>query len=190
MSNEAPTVALPPLPAMSVRFEVVVLPWLDAAWNLARWLARNDIDAQDVVQEAMLRALRYFDTFRGGDARVWLLAIVRNTYFTLRSKTLPEHFTEPLDEGTHPLIDEQGSPEALALLAIDVGSLRAAIERLPPPWREAIVLRELEECSYKEIAAITGQKIGTVMSRLARARERLKFELIHTAGEARRHDLR
>ena len=97
---------------------------------------------------------------------------------------------EPLDEDVHPLADEQASPEALTLLAVDVGSLRAALERLPPPWREAIVLRELEECSYKEIAAITGQKIGTVMSRLARARERLKLELTHRSGEVRRHDLR
>jgi len=190
MSVDAPAASPPPQPAIGARFEAQVLPWLDAAWNLARWLARDDADAQDVVQEAMLRALRYFDSFHGGDARVWLLAIVRNTFFTLRSKTLPEHLVEPLDEDSHPLVDEQASPEALTLLAVDVGSLRAALERLPPPWREAIVLRELEECSYKEIAAITGQKIGTVMSRLARARERLKLELTHRSGEARRHDLR
>src|SRR6185312_4122402 len=144
MPIEAPAASPPPQPATGARFEAQVLPWLDAAWNLARWLARDDADAQDVVQEAMLRALRYFDSFHGGDARVWLLAIVRNTYFTLRSKTLPEHLTESLDEDTHPLVDEQATPEALALLAVDVGSLRAALERLPPPWREAIVLRELE----------------------------------------------
>ena len=190
MPSEAPSATLPAQPVIGARFEAVVLPWLDAAWNLARWLARNDADAQDVVQEAMLRALRYFDSFRGGDARAWLLAIVRNTYFNLYAKALPERQAEPLDEGTHPLVDEQASPEALALLAVDVGTLRQALEKLPPPWREAIVLRELEECSYKEIAAITGQKIGTVMSRLARARERLKLELTHTSGEARRHDLR
>lgn len=189
MPTETPAASPPPQPAIGARFEAVVLPWLDAAWNLARWLARDDADAQDVVQEAMLRALRYFDSFRGGDARVWLLAIVRNTYFTLRSKALPEQLAEPLDEDVHPLADEQASPEALTLLAVDVGSLRAALERLPPPWREAIVLRELEECSYKEIAVITEQKIGTVMSRLARARERLKAELIHRSREVRRHDV-
>ncbi|MBD8898144.1 sigma-70 family RNA polymerase sigma factor [Rhodanobacter sp. DHG33] len=184
MPIEASTASPPLQPAISARFEAVVLPWLDAAWNLARWLAHNDADAQDVVQEAMLRALRYFDSFRGGDARVWLLAIVRNTYFTLSAKTPPGHLLEPLDEDLHPLVDEQASPEALTLLAVDVGSLRQALERLPPPWREAIVLRELEECSYKEIATITGQKIGTVMSRLARARERLKLELSGQSGEA------
>lgn len=190
MPIEAPAAPPPLQAAIGTRFEAVVLPWLDAAWNLARWLTRDDADAQDVVQEAMLRALRYFDSFRGGDARVWLLAIVRNTYFTLCTKTLPGHLLEPIDEDLHPLVDEQASPEALTLLAVDIGSLRQALERLPAPWREAIVLRELEECSYKEIASITGQKIGTVMSRLARARERLKLELSGRSGEARRHDLR
>jgi RNA polymerase sigma-70 factor (ECF subfamily) len=177
-------------PAASQRFEALVLPFLDAAYNLARWLAHDDADAQDVVQEAMLRALRYFDSFHGGDARVWLLAIVRNTFYSWRSRTLPDSLREPLDDDAHPLIDEHPSPETLTLLAVDVGSLQRALERLPPPLREVLVLRELEECSYKEIAAVTGQKIGTVMSRLARARERLKHELTHHPEEARRHDLR
>ncbi|WP_266169578.1 sigma-70 family RNA polymerase sigma factor [Dyella subtropica] len=179
---------------IGARFEALVLPYLDAAYNLARWLARDEADAQDVVQEAMLRALRYFDSFRGGDARVWLLAIVRNTYYTLRMKTPPDNLRDSLDDAAHPLIDQHPSPEALALLAVDVGSLQLALERLPHPLREVIVLRELEECSYKEIASITGQKIGTVMSRLARARERLKTELTHhpthLTREARRHDVR
>lgn len=181
-------------PERSARFASQVLPYLDAAYNLARWLAREPADAQDVVQEAMLRALRYFDGFHGGDARVWLLAIVRNTFYTLRTKLPPDHLREALDDDVHPLIDEHPSPEALALLAVDVGSLQQALERLPPPLREVIVLRELEECSYKQIASITGQKIGTVMSRLARARERLKADLSHLPnhhpGEARRHDVR
>lgn len=189
-----PTGSPSPTPVFDARFETQVLPWLDAAYNLARWLARDDADAQDVVQESLLRALRYFDSFRGGDARVWLLAIVRNTYYTLRSKQPPDHLRDELDDDAHPLVDEHPSPEALALLAVDVGSLRLALERLPHPLREVIVLRELEECSYKQIASITGQKIGTVMSRLARARERLKAELTHHpthhAGEARRHDVR
>jgi RNA polymerase sigma-70 factor, ECF subfamily len=176
--------------ARSARFEAVVLPYLDAAYNLARWLARNDADAQDVVQEALLRALRYFDSFRGNDARVWLLAIVRNSFYTLRSHTLPEALHAALDDERHPLVDEGPSPEALTLLAVDVGALQAALEQLPPALREVIVLRELEECSYKEIATITEQKIGTVMSRLARARERLKSELTCRTKEVRRHDVR
>jgi RNA polymerase sigma-70 factor, ECF subfamily len=165
----------------SARFEALVLPCLDAAYNLARWLARDNADAQDVVQEAMLRALRYFDSFHGSDARVWLLAIVRNTFYTLRTKTPPGSLHESLDEGAHTLVDEGPSPETLTLLAVDVGTLQLALERLPSPLREVIVLRELEECSYKEIAAITEQKIGTVMSRLA--------ELAHHPKEVRRHDV-
>jgi RNA polymerase sigma-70 factor (ECF subfamily) len=167
-----------------------VLPYLDAAYNLARWLARDDADAQDVVQEAMLRALRYFDSFHGGDARVWLLAIVRNTFYTLRAKAPQDALYATFDDDAHPLVDEGPSPETLTLLAVDVGALQTALEHLPPPLREVIVLRELEECSYKEIAAITEQKIGTVMSRLARARERLKAELTCRPKEVRRHDVR
>lgn len=176
--------------ARSARFEAQVLPYLDAAYNLARWLARDAADAQDVVQESLLRALRYFDGFHGGDARVWLLAIVRNTFHTLRSKRPQESLRADCDDDAHPLVDEGPSPEALTLLAVDVASLQAALERLPAPLREVIVLRELEECSYKEIASITEQRIGTVMSRLARARERLRAELSHHSREVRRHDLR
>lgn len=174
--------------ATTARFEALVLPWLDAAYNLARWLARNDADAQDVVQESLLRALRYFGSFRGGDARVWLLAIVRNTCYSLHGRREDHH--EALDEEALALADQGPSPEAVTLLAVDVGSLQEALERLPPPLREVLVLRELEECSYKEIAAVTGQKIGTVMSRLARARERLRAELTHRTVEAGRHDVR
>ncbi|HKT28079.1 sigma-70 family RNA polymerase sigma factor [Dyella sp.] len=170
-------------------FEAVVVPYLDAAYNLARWLARDDADAQDVAQEAMLRAFRYFASFRGGDARVWLLAIVRNTFYSLRAKA-NDTMHEAFDDETHALIDEQPSPEARALTSVDIQALQAALENLPHPLREVIVLRELEECSYKEIASITGQKIGTVMSRLARARERLKTELSSFSTEARRHDVR
>ncbi|GLQ90387.1 sigma-70 family RNA polymerase sigma factor [Dyella flagellata] len=171
-------------------FEACVVPYLDAAYNLARWLARDDADAQDVVQESMLRAFRYFHSFHGGDARVWLLAIVRNTFYSLRAKTAADAAHETFDEEAHALVDEQSSPEARALLSVDIEALQAALENLPHPLRETIVLRELEECSYKEIAAITGQKIGTVMSRLARARERLKAELSRYPTEARRHDVR
>lgn len=174
----------------SAHFEACVLPHLDAAYNLARWLARDDADAQDVVQEAMLRAFRYFESFHGGEARVWLLAIVRNTFYSLRAKSASDDAHETFDDDAHVVIDEQPSPEARAMLAVDVDALQTALTHLPHPLREAIVLRELEECSYKEISAITGQKIGTVMSRLARARERLRSELSITFTEARRHDVR
>ncbi|GGA36441.1 sigma-70 family RNA polymerase sigma factor [Dyella nitratireducens] len=171
-------------------FEACVVPYLDAAYNLARWLARDDTDAQDVVQESMLRAFRYFHSFHGDDARVWLLAIVRNTFYSLRSKAAADAKHETFDDEAHTLIDEAPSPEARALISVDIQALQAALENLPHPLREVIVLRELEECSYKEIANITGQKIGTVMSRLARARERLKAELSSSSTEARRHDVR
>lgn len=183
MPTDPPATATP----LNARFEAQVLPWLDAAYNLAHWLARNPSDAQDVVQEAMLRALRYFDSFRGGDARVWLLAIVRHTFYDWRARSTHE---APWDDEAHPLVDEGPSPEALTLLAVDVNALRDALNRLPPPLREVLVLRELEECSYKDIAAITDQKIGTVMSRLARGRERLRAELTRHPKEVRRHDVR
>lgn len=187
MSADPHAIAAPPDPATAARFEALVLPWLDAAYNLARWLVRNDADAQDVVQESLLRALRYFGSFRGGDARVWLLAIVRNTCYSLHAKHAPP--SESLEEEALALVDDCPSPEALTLLAVDIGSLQHALERLPAPLREVIVLRELEECSYKEIAAVTGQKIGTVMSRLSRARERLKADLARPPEEAGRHDM-
>ncbi|WP_204633545.1 sigma-70 family RNA polymerase sigma factor [Dyella mobilis] len=180
----------PDLPATaSASFEGVVLPHLDAAYNLARWLARDDADAQDVVQEALLRAFRYYASFHGSDARTWLLAIVRNTFYSLRMKTLPDSAREAFDDDVHVPADDQPTPEARALLALDVDSLQRALEKLPHALRETIVLRELQECSYKEIASITGQKIGTVMSRLARARERLRLELTSHSTEARRHDV-
>jgi RNA polymerase sigma-70 factor (ECF subfamily) len=188
MPPDTHAIALAPDAATTARFEALVLPWLDAAYNLARWLARNDADAQDIVQESLLRALRYFGSFRGGDARVWLLAIVRNTCYSLHARHEEHH--QSIDEDALALADEGPSPEAVTLLAVDVGSLQQALERLPPPLREVLVLRELEECSYKEIAAVTGQKIGTVMSRLARARDRLRAELSHRPVEAGRHDVR
>jgi len=159
-----------------VGFEIEVMKHLDAAYNLARWLARNDQDAEDVVQEAVLRAFRFFGGFRGGDAKVWLLAIVRNTFYTLRSRAPAAGAVDEFDEAIH-RGEEHDDPQAVLLRAIDAQSLRDALERLPPEFREVLVLRELEECSYKEIASITNLKIGTVMSRLARARGRLQLEL-------------
>ena len=153
-------------------FEQIVLPHLNAAHNLARWLAGNDQDAQDVVQEAYLRAFRFFDTYREGDGKAWLLAIVRNTCRTWRRRQNRESEAVPFDESTHS--GESEDPEARVADAEKTGVLRDCIERLPTDFREVLVMRELEEMSYREIAGATGLPIGTVMSRLARARKRLE----------------
>lgn len=148
------------------------MPHMAAAYNLARWLTRNEHDAEDVVQEAYLRAFRYFDGFQGGDSRAWLLAIVRNTCYTwLQQNRRP---TAPLEDALSEAAAPGPGPEALVLEQVDRELLHRALEELPPEFREAIVLRELEGLSYKEIGAITGVPLGTVMSRLARARARLE----------------
>ena len=155
------------------RFESIVLSHLDAAYNLARWLTRNDQQADDLVQEACLRALRFFSGFRGHDARAWLLTIVRNTYFTSLRDNHAERDNVGFNEDIHSP-DECGQA-ANALLSQDDAKRQVndALERLPIEFREIVVLRELEELSYKEIAAVTGIPIGTVMSRLARGRKLL-----------------
>jgi len=155
-------------------FEREVLPHLDAAYNLARFLMRNEQDAEDIVQQASLRAFRFFDNFRGENSRAWFLRIVRNTSFTVLKKNRPDEMNVVFDEELH---GEQTPPmdAGVALdLAQDRQTVRAAIEQLPPEFREAITLRELEGASYKEIADIAGVPIGTVMSRLARARRQLQ----------------
>jgi RNA polymerase sigma-70 factor (ECF subfamily) len=160
-------------------FERKVLKHLDAAYNLARILMRNEQDAQDVVQEAALRAFRFFDNFRGENSRAWFLQIVRNTSFTVLKKNRPDEmiaFDEELHSGQTPPMD----PGIALDRAQDRQTVRAAIEQLPPEFREAIALRELEGASYKEIADIAGVPIGTVMSRLARARHQLQLILSKT----------
>ena len=157
---------------MSTRtFEATVLPHLDAAFNYARWLTRNDAEAEDVVQDACVRALRFFSSLRDDDARAWLFAIVRNTYFSQVSRRPLVTRVKPLDEDGR--LDGAPDPEAKLLQARTVRQVHAALDRLPVDFREVIVLRELEGLSYKEIATIVRVPIGTVMSRLARARERL-----------------
>ena len=157
------------------RFESTVLPHLDAAFNLARWLLRSPVDAQDVTQEAVLRAYRFFPTFRAGNARAWLLQIVRNCcYSWLQKQNVFEDVNE-IEETALPV--EQSTPESQALANADRERLATALQNLSASFREILVLRELEGCSYREIAAITGKPIGSVMSALARARQQLRNSL-------------
>jgi RNA polymerase sigma-70 factor (ECF subfamily) len=158
------------------RFEQTVLPHLDAAYNLARWLTHDDHDAEDVVQEAFLRAFQFFGTFHGTDARAWLLTIVRNTCFTWLGRNRKREATT-FDEEKHSGTTAAASPDAPLLRREDRQRLRQALDGLPDPLREVFVLRELEGLSYKEIAGVVGIPLGTVMSRLARARERLERDL-------------
>ena len=166
------------------QFEETVLPHLNAAYNLARWLTRSSHDAEDLVQEAYLRAFKSFAGFRGGDERAWLLTIVRNTCYTWLQANRSQELTTSFDEEMH--IDEKrgGNPEKLMLEAANRHLLRNALEELPFELRETLVLRELEGLSYKEIAVVSGIPVGTVMSRLARARERLQRVLTAPVKES------
>ena len=161
------------------RFAASVLPHLDAAHNLARWLVRDAHDAQDVVQDALVRALRHFDGFRGGDPRPWLLAIVRNAAFAWLGSRRPGEVEVPDDELDAALAvgAPPSDPESLAIRRAERREIDAAIAALPIAFREALVLRELEELSYRDIARITDVPIGTVMSRLSRARHLLAIAL-------------
>lgn len=160
------------------RFEQCILPHLGAAFNLARWLARNEHDAQDVVQEAFLRAFKFFAGFRGADSRAWLLRIVRNTFYTWVHRHEREQDMPPFDEEIHAAEADPATPETELLAQADAEAVREAIESLPPEFRESLVLRELEGLSYKEIAEVANLPIGTVMSRLARARQQLRASLL------------
>ena len=164
------------------RFELLALPHLDAAYNLARWLAGNPTDAEDVVQDAYLRAYRYFDAFQGGNFRVWLLTIVRNAFITWvkenRSGRMVFVPDTPLAEtADHEEIawgSKPRDPEALLMDSIDSQTLNRLMEKLPSEYREVLLLREVEDLAYKEIADVTGVPMGTVMSRLSRARLALR----------------
>ena len=158
-------------------FEEAVLPHLDAAYNLARWLTRNDTDAEDVVQEAFLRAFKFFSGFHGEDGRSWLLSIVRNTSYTWMQRNRSPELSVPVDDELHEIESKDLNPEALLVQRADTLMVRQALEELPVEFREVLVLRELEEMSYREIASITDLPLGTVMSRLARGRKRLQLAL-------------
>src|SRR4029077_1466624 len=149
-------------------FEEVVLPHLDAAFNYARWLTKSEVDAEDVVQDATVRALRFFSSLRNDDERAWLLTIVRNTWYARFSKVGNPDRHAVFDEMKDDRPDEQLDPEALAVQQQAGKRVQRAIEELPMDFREVVVLREIEGLSYKEIAAVVGIPIGTVMSRLAR----------------------
>jgi RNA polymerase sigma-70 factor, ECF subfamily len=166
------------------RFEQTVLPHLDAAYNLARWLTRNDQDAQDVTQEACLRAFRFFDGYQGGNIRSWLLTIVRNTCYTWLHQNRAPSTDEVFDEEIHGAeISRSANPEIQVLASADKETLRRALDELPEVFREVLVLREIEGMSYKEIADVASVSLGTVMSRLARARTRLRQSLGAALGK-------
>lgn len=169
------------------RFEAAVLPHLDAAYNLARWLLRDEQSARDVVQEAYLRAFKFFDGFRGGDARPWLLGIVRNACFDWLGDKSRDHveFDEERDSGAlDPALERAGNdPQHLLHRKLERAQVNAAIATLPPLFREVLILRELEELSYEEIALVAGIPVGTVMSRLSRARAMLRAALTATGNK-------
>jgi len=171
-SGTAPGLSSPSQPA---RFRSLVLPHLDSAHSFARYLCRDAAGAEDIAQDALLKAFRAFDSYRGGEPKAWLLAIVRNAYFDwARRRRAWETVTVSDPDGVHDAPDDpEAGAEAALIRRGDAAALRAAIEALPEPFREALVLRDLEELSYKAIAEATGAPIGTVMSRLARARQML-----------------
>jgi RNA polymerase sigma-70 factor, ECF subfamily len=173
------------------RFESLVVPHLDAAYNLARWLMRNEHDAEEAVQESFLRALRFFDGFRGGDARAWLLTIVRRTCFSRLDKHRQQQLEVPFEEDLHSGSDADNggtgsaAPDAQLLATADRVLVNRALDSLSTAHREVLVLRELEELPYREIARITDVPIGTVMSRLSEARRRLREAYARVSEEKR-----
>ena len=170
-------------------FEEMIHSHMDAAYNLARWLTGNDQDAEDMVQEASLRAYQYFEKFQGENSRAWLLTIVRNTCYTWLRQNRVNNFSLDLDDE---IIDDRSdgfNPEGLLQNQINTQLLRNALEKLPAEFRELIILRELEDLAYKEIAGIVGVPIGTVMSRLARARQQLRRSLLQLTDKEGTNEL-
>jgi RNA polymerase sigma-70 factor (ECF subfamily) len=167
-------------------FEELVLPHLNAAYNLARWLTRNPQDAQDVVQESYFRAFRFFAGYRGGDAKAWLLAVVRNTCRSWQRRQNRETGAVPFDEVVHSAGSGELNQERSLVHREEMRLLRNCIEMLPTDFREVLVMRELEEMSYQEIADATGLALGTVMSRLSRGRKRLEECAANRTMEAAR----
>ncbi len=171
------------VPGVPPTFDHLMLPHLDAAYNLARWLLRNDHDAEDAVQEACLRAFRAIDRFQGGDGRPWLLTIVRNVCYSQLRKNRREPEPAPFDDEIHGSTYDPAEANAVAWREVKSELLRQGLERLPAEFREVIVLHELEGLSYREIAGIADVPLGTVMSRLSRARRKLQTELHDLAGQ-------
>jgi RNA polymerase sigma-70 factor (ECF subfamily) len=167
------------------RFTESVLPWLDAAYNLARYLLRDPHEAEDAVQEAFLRAMRHFDSFRGVDGRPWLLSIVRNVCYTQYRRRRSGGEKVEFNEEVHSLETEASEPELELEHTLAIESVREGLGQLALEFREVLVLRELEGLSYKEIAQVAGVPIGTVMSRLARGRKQL---LLALSGAAKEND--
>jgi len=168
---------------LTAEFERVILPHLNSAYNLARWLLKSEQDAQDIVHDAFLRAHRYFASFDGTDGRAWLLGIVRNACFSLLKTSKGQQI--PLNEELDLQVSAETSPERRMMLEEDLQALKACIQSIPAEYREVLVLRELEELSYKEISTASGLAIGTVMSRLNRARIRLENCLTGKGKEVR-----
>jgi len=173
----------------AVRFEEVALPHLAAAYNLARWLIHNQQDAEDVVQEAYLRAFKFFSGYYGGDSRSWILTIVRNTCYTWLQQNRALQVTDSIDDKLDEIEPDLADAEVLMLRSVDSQIVRQALGDLPVEFREVVVLREMEGLTYKEIADIVDVPIGTVMSRLARGRKRLQTLLASCMGKEVRVEL-
>ena len=170
-------------------FDELMLPHLDAAYNLACWLLRNPHDAEDAVQEACLRAFRALGRFQGTDGRAWLLRIVRNVCYSRIRDSRREPGAESFDDDLHGMVEDPAAAKALEWGQVRSELLREALDRLPDEYREVIVLHELEGLAYREIAAVSEIPIGTVMSRLARARARLQAELLSPTRKNSSHGL-
>jgi RNA polymerase sigma-70 factor (ECF subfamily) len=170
-------------------FEQTILPHINAAYNLAHWILNNDQDAEDIVQESYLRAYKYFASYQGGNSRSWLLTIVRNLCYTWLHQNQTQGLTIELNEELASEPMDPGNPEFFMQIMSNHQMVADALKKLPVEYRELIVLRELEEMSYKEIALIAGIPIGTVMSRLARARHQLKVSLSQCYDEECTHEL-